>query len=158
MALLKQFDHPYKPGTFDGYVWCAECNFNFANQTGRLVFHVHESADAANAGYPPLFTESIELTPGGTPAVFGDPPLVSEAVPATPDTPAVYDEQGNLVSEAIPGTAYVPAVYGEPPVVVEAVPAFNELIADNQATVTALASVIYSLALTRPVFGGATIL
>jgi len=160
MPIIAEFANPFVDGQLESaWVYCRIANFDFGLKTGRLVYEVYASREAAYGGKPPLKTIEVVL---GTPAQHGPPPLQS------PYAPPVYE----LVEIRAPGTngeddpgeyenvLVAPAqdpVFGEPPLLRPAIPSLNELIAANQAAYAALQQVADSLALTLPEFADATI-
>jgi len=157
MPIIAEFANPFVDGQLESaWVYCRIASFDFGLKTGRLVYEVYASREAAYGGKPPIKTLEVIL---GSPAQYGSPELLTPGSPAQYETVVIRepgtngpDDPGKTETQLI--SPAVDPVYGEAPLLRPAIPSLNELIADNQAAYAALQNVVDNLALGLPEFAG----
>lgn len=161
MPLSLSMPDPYSTTTATAaWAYNAVFAFNFANKTGRLVYDIHRSKTAAYANKPPIAKVEYQITPTGSPAVYGPAPLVSPYVPAVTHVETVRapgtdgpDDPGEY--QTVVDSPAVDPVYGPAPLLRAAIPSFDELIAVNADAYGQLLAAVDALALTQPEFAKA---
>lgn len=152
MSFLVNYPDPHSDQLIENaYAWAIETNFNFLTKTGRLVYAIYKSEQAATDGKKPIGQISIELTSTGKSITYGSPPLISPAQPAVYGDPPIIgyeDEEETIPIYGPPEliTPSQPAVYGDPPILAPAIPSFDELVMANLTAYGLLSIAVDTLA------------